>query len=60
MTVRGYTYDLGGDLTDLKKDNSTDLTLMYCCREDGNADEPIQLPHDFPFILFLVCINYKL
>ncbi|VDI65084.1 Hypothetical predicted protein [Mytilus galloprovincialis] len=53
MTVRGYTYDLGGDLPDLQIDNSTDLTLMYCCREDGNADESIQLPHDFPFILFL-------
>jgi|JYMV01.1.fsa_nt_gi hypothetical protein len=53
MTMRGYTFDFGGELPNITVSNASDLTLSYCCREDGNVSVPIELP-DFPFILFMV------
>lgn len=52
MTMRGYTFDFGGELPNITGNNESELTLSYCCREDGNTSVPIALP-DFPFILFM-------
>jgi hypothetical protein len=31
MTMRGYTFDFGGELPNITVSNASDLTLSYCC-----------------------------
>ncbi|VDI37675.1 Hypothetical predicted protein, partial [Mytilus galloprovincialis] len=53
LTIRGYNYSLGGKLPYIKLDSTSDFALVYCCREDGNVNQSVHLPSEFPFILYL-------
>lgn len=50
MTMRGLSFEFGGDLPNVTADNSS-LRLSFCCREDGPTSTAIHLP-DYPFLLF--------
>lgn len=58
LTIDSFSLDLDGELPFCVSTNfsssTTDITLQYCCREDGDLDKPIQLVSEFPFILFPV------
>ncbi|XP_065938424.1 uncharacterized protein [Magallana gigas] len=54
LTIKGYQFteqDIGGQIPGEMRQNQT-LLLQFCCREDGNYSSPIQLPKEFPFIIF--------
>lgn len=56
LTIKGYQFteqDIGGQIPGNMGQNHT-LLLQFCCREDGNHLTPIQLPKEFPFIMFQV------
>ena len=59
--MQGYTFNttFGGTLPEFHTENGTDLTLYYCCRQDGDPSGPVSLPSNFPFILFQVTILYS-
>ena len=54
MTMFGYSFEFGGELPHITVENETALSLWYCCREDGETGKSLNLPEDFPFILFIV------
>lgn len=41
--------DYGGVLPEGRYDNDT--TIMYCCQDSGDMNQPIDLPFDKPFFL---------
>ncbi|XP_069101259.1 uncharacterized protein [Argopecten irradians] len=56
ITIHGYSFrsgDMGGTLPSLGygQKNTSYLELRYCCRDDGQTDDTILLPSNFPFLL---------
>ena len=53
MSLAGMLPIIVNDIT------SGDVTITFCCRQDGNVTEPATLPFDSPFVLIPVSYDLK-
>ena len=57
VTLEDYSVsvsDIGGELPYEMVEHNRTVVLQYCCRNDGDQDNPVSLPDNYPFILLKV------